>query len=407
MRIILYAGKGGVGKTTLSAVTGIACARQGLRTLVMSLDPAHSLSDAFDLEGTLVAHDSAPVAVEENLEIQELDLQRELDDNWGEVFHYIASLIQTTGIRDVLADELAILPGMEEVACLLYINRYARDQTYDVIILDCAPTGESMRFISLPTSLEWYMHKLFNLERNVLRAVRPVARHLTNVPLPSDEYFKSLQRLYQRLEGIEALLQDSETTTARLVTNPEKMVLKETQRAFTYFHLFDLTVEAVVVNRILPQAATGAFLEQWRESQAEYIAEAEAIFKPVPLWHVELGRREMVGRRDLGRLARKVFKHRDPAAVHFQDKAFAFSKRDGRYVLTIHAPFLAGGEIDLLKSHDELVLRVGSWRRFIALPRRVAPLEPSDATLADGVLTVTFGGEPHGEDDDQEDDEGG
>ena len=399
MRIILYAGKGGVGKTTLSAATGLACARRGLRTLVMSLDPAHSLSDAFDLSGSLMTHGGTPADIEENLWIQELDLQRELDENWGEVFHYIAALIQTTGVRDVLADELAILPGMEEVACLLHINRYARDGTYDVIILDCAPTGESMRFISLPTSLEWYMQKLFSLERNILRAVRPVAKHLTSVPLPSDEYFQSLQRLYERLEGVEALLQDPEVTTARLVTNPEKMVLKETQRAFAYFQLFELTVDAVVVNRILPRSVRDGFFETWRESQDGYIADAETLFAPVPIWHVELARREMVGRRDLARLAGKVFKRRDPAAVHFAGRAFEFSKDDGRYVLSIRAPFLRSGEIDLLKSGDELILRIGSWRRFVTLPRRMAALEPSEAILEDGTLRVVFGDSDDGEED--------
>ena len=398
MRIILYAGKGGVGKTTMSAVTGMACARRGKKTLVMSLDPAHSLSDAFDLPGSLMdTGGGQPVEVEERLWIQELDLQRELDDNWGEVFRYIASLIQTTGIRDVLADELAILPGMEEVACLLHINRYAREEAYDVVILDCAPTGESMRFISLPTSLEWYMQKIFSLERNVMRAVRPVAKHLTSIPLPSDDYFKALKGLFVRLEGVEKLLQDPKVTTARLVTNPEKMVLKETQRAFTYFHLFDMTVDAVVVNRILPRAVRDGFFKAWRESQERYLADVESYFAPVPIWHVELARHEMVGRRDLAQLARKVFKDRDPAAVFSSEKAFEFSKRDGRYVLSIRAPFIGSGEIDLLKNDDELILRIGSWRRFVTLPRRVAPLEPSEATLEDGYLRVVFGGSPDGE----------
>ncbi len=398
MRIILYAGKGGVGKTTLSAATGIECARRGRRTLVMSLDPAHSLSDAFDLPKSLLNTEGGQhVKVAENLWIQELDLQRELDENWGEVFRYIASLIRTTGIKDVLAEELAILPGMEEIACLLHINRYARDKSFDVVVLDCAPTGEAMRFISLPTSLEWYMQKIFNIERTILRAIRPIARHLTKVPLPSDDYFKALQGLFQRLEGVEKLLQNPEITTARLVTNPEKMVIKETQRAFTYFHLFDLTVDAVVMNRILPASVKDGFFEEWRRSQQEYIEEAENYFAPVPIWYVELGRREMLGKAALGRLARKIFKDRDPAAVFFRDKAFEFTKEHGLYVLTMHMPFLESDEIDLLKSGDELVLRIGSFKRFVALPRRVALLEPSDATLKDGRLRIVFGEKDDGE----------
>jgi len=253
-----------------------------------------------------------------------------------------------------------------------------------------------MRFISLPTSLEWYMQKIFSLERNVFRAVRPVAKHLTKVPLPSDNYFKSLKGLFQRLEGVEKLLQDPKVTTARLVTNPEKMVLKETQRAFTYFHLFDLTVDAVVVNRILPRAVRDDFFAGWRESQKTYIAEAKSYFEPVPLWHVELGRREMVGKADLARLARKVFKDRDPTAVHFAEKAFDFTKDGDDYILSIHAPFIRSGDIDLIKNNDELILRVGSFKRYVSLPRRVAALEPSDAILEDGYLKVTFGGTSDG-----------
>jgi len=401
MRIILYAGKGGVGKTTLSAATGVECARRGLRTLVMSLDPAHSLSDSFDLSGSLMDFGGGqPVAVADNLWIQELDLHRELEDNWGEVFRYLASLLRTTGLRDVLADELAILPGMEEVACLLHINSYAREKRFDVIVLDCAPTGEAMRFISMPTSLEWYMRKIFRVERNILRVVRPVAKRLTNVPIPEDVYFDAIQRLFQRLDGIEKLLQDPAVTTARLVTNPEKMVLKETQRAFTYFHLFDVTVDAIIINRVLPPTVQDAFFATWREAQQGYIEEAGSYFAPVPLWQVELGRREMLGRADLGRLARKLFRGKNPADIFFAEKAFEFTKENGRYVLSIRAPFLKSGEIDLVKSQDELIVRIGSFKRYVTLPRRVAALEPSQAALDGGTVRIVFGGDTDAEADD-------
>ena len=398
MRIVLYAGKGGVGKTTMSSATGVECARRGRRTLVMSLDPAHSLSDAFDLPKSLLDTEGGrPVRVTDNLWIQELDLQRELDANWGEVFRYIASLIQTTGIRDVLAEELAILPGMEELASLLHINRYAREGTYDVVVLDCAPTGESMRFVSMPTSLEWYMQKIFNIERTILKVVRPVARHLTSIPLPTDDYFAALQRLFEKLEGVEQLLQNPQVTTARLVTNPEKMVLKETQRAFTYFHLFDLTVDAVIVNRILPADVRDGFFEGWRRSQQNHIEEAEHYFAPVPVWHVELARGEMLGLPALEQLADTLFRDRDPTAVYFDRKAFEFAKEDGAYVLTMHVPFLTTAEIDVHKSGDELILRLGSFKRFVALPRRMAHLEPTDARLEGGRLRIVFGGPPDGQ----------
>jgi arsenite-transporting ATPase len=238
------------------------------------------------------------------------------------------------------------------------------------------------------------MHKLFRLQRNVLRVVRPVAKRLTDVPIPEDRYFAAIQRLFVKLEGVEALLQDPKVTTARLVTNPEKMVLKETQRAFTYFHLFDLTVDAIVMNRVLPASVRDEFFAGWRASQQGYIEEAVECFAPVPIWHVELGRREMLGRAELEGLADKLFKDKDPAAVFFSDKAFEFAKKDGAYVLSIHAPFLKSGEIDLVKSNDELVVRVGSFKRFVALPRRMAALEPSAATLEGGHVRIVFGGSP-------------
>ena len=275
MRIIFYTGKGGVGKTSISAATGLRCALKGYKTLIMSLDMAHSLSDVFDSkQDGLVEHGGGEaVEVAENLWIQEIDLQREIEENWGDVYAYLTMILNASGLETVLAEELAILPGMEEISLLLHINRYRRSKTYDVILLDCAPTGESLRFISMPTSLEWYMKKLFKLERNLFRVSRPVLNRLSPVPLPGDEYFENVQRLYNRLEGVEKLLHDPKITTVRLVTNPEKIVIKETQRAFMYFCLYGLTIDEVIINRILPDEAKGEFLQEWHKIQTHYIEE--------------------------------------------------------------------------------------------------------------------------------------
>src|SRR6202140_4629877 len=230
MRILLFSGKGGVGKTSLAAATGLQLSRLGYRTLVMSVDPAHSLADAFDLETSLF-HSSTgdPYPIDERLAIHEVNIQREIKRHWREISAYVISVLRPPGISDVEAEELAILPGMEELSAMMYVNQFRREQRYDVIILDCAPTAESMRFVSMPTTLEWYMKHVFPFQRGLLKAVRPVANRLSPVELPPDNYFANIQHLFGRLDGIADLLEDSKITSVRLVTNPEKMVLRETQ----------------------------------------------------------------------------------------------------------------------------------------------------------------------------------
>src|SRR5271165_3842144 len=253
MRILLFSGKGGVGKTSLAAATGLELARLGYRTLVMSVDPAHSLADSFDLETSLFHEKTGdPYPISEKLAIHEVNIQKEIKRHWNEISSYVISVLRTTGISDVEAEELAILPGMEELSAMMYVNQFHREQRYQVIILDCAPTAESMRFVSMPTTLEWYMKHIFPFQRGLLKAVRPVANRISPVELPTDSYFANIKDLFGRLEGIPELLEDSKVTSVRLVTNPEKMVLRETQRAFVYFSLHGLTVDAIIVNRVLP-----------------------------------------------------------------------------------------------------------------------------------------------------------
>ncbi len=237
MRIIFFAGKGGVGKTSVAAATGIKAADSGRKTLIMSLDIAHSLIDIFDLGRDLLDQNRGkPIKVRDNLWIQELDIQEEIQKNWGAIHQYLSMLLNTTGLDEILAEELAILPGMEEVSLLLYINRYVQQKKFDVIILDCAPTGESLRFISIPTTLEWYMSKIFKMEKTLVKLARPLAKRIYNVPLPGEDYFDALEKLFERLKGVDRILTDPLCTTVRLVTNPEKIVLKETQTGLFVFH---------------------------------------------------------------------------------------------------------------------------------------------------------------------------
>src|ERR1700761_2217275 len=303
MRMLLFSGKGGVGKTSVAAATGVKLAELNHRTLVMSIDPAHSLADAFDLDTELFhLQTSDPLQVGDRLWIQELNIQKEIKRHWQEISSYVSSVLRTTGISGVEAEELAILPGMEELSAMMYINQYRREQSYDVIVLDAAPTAESMRFISMPTTLDWYMKHIFPFQRNLLKAVRPIANRVAPFELPTDSYFVNIRNLFEKLEGVDEIMEDPQTTSVRLVTNPEKMVLRETQRAFVYFSLHGLTVDTVIVNRLLPADIRDAWFAEWQASQETVLREIEEYFAPVPVKRVPLFSHEVLGTQRLREL---------------------------------------------------------------------------------------------------------
>jgi len=390
MRILLFSGKGGVGKTSLSAATGVRLAELGYRTLVMSVDPAHSLADAFDLEtGLFNAQTADPYRVEERLWIHEVNIQKEIKRHWQEIWAYISALLRTSGLNEVEAEEMAIFPGMEELTALLYVNEWQKAGDYDVIVLDCAPTGESLRFVSMPTTMKWYMQHVFPVQRGVLKAVRPIANRVAPFELPPDSYFATVKRLFDRIEGIDQLLEDPKVTSVRLVTNAEKMVVRETQRAFVYFSLHGLTVDQVLVNRVLPADVADPFFKDWRRSQAKFIEEIEAYFAPVPVCAVPLFEHEVLGLERIRELARAMFTDRqDPAAVTRTERPYSFRKRKGIYEVRLQAPFAAKGEVGLFKKGEELVVEVGTVRRHIGLPNSMAGLSPVRARLEDGMLVV-------------------
>ncbi|MBU0734651.1 MAG: TRC40/GET3/ArsA family transport-energizing ATPase [Proteobacteria bacterium] len=391
MRIIFFAGKGGVGKTSVAAATGIKTAQAGHKTLVMSLDAAHSLSDIFDLERSLIDQNRGrPLRVRKNLWIQELDILEEIEKNWGDIHKYISTLLNTTGLDEILAEELAILPGMEEVSLLLYINRYAQTKEFDVILLDCAPTGESLRFISIPTTLEWYIKKIFKMERTIVRYARPIAKRLYDVPLPGEDYFDAVEFLFNRLRGVDEILIDPEITTVRLITNPEKIVLKETQRAFMYFCLYKMNIDGIIMNRVLPETVHDAYFQDWRESQRQYIKNAETYFSPIPLFSVNLFRGEILGQRSLKALADEIYGDRNPLDRFFDGKPYSLIKANGKYQLRVKVPFIEKKDVELSKISDELIVRVGSFKRHILLPRQVAASKSVRAKLDGEYLSVHF-----------------
>jgi len=390
MRILLFSGKGGVGKTSLAAATGLQLSRLGYRTLVMSVDPAHSLADSFDLEADLFHGKTGdPYPIGERLAVHEVNIQKEIKQHWREISSYVVSVLRTTGISDVEAEELAILPGMEELSAMMYVNQFRREERYDVIVLDCAPTAESLRFVSMPTTLEWYMKHIFPYQRGLLKAVRPLANRVSPVELPPDTYFANIQSLFGKLDGVAELLEDPKTTSVRLVTNAERMVLRETQRAYVYFTLHGLTVDGIIVNRVLPDAVKDDWFQEWRASQGRVLQEIEAYFAPTPVKRVPLFVHEVLGRERLEDVAAQLYgPSEDPAAVGRTEAPYTFAKKDGHYEVRLRLPFAVKGEVGLFKKGDELVVEIGTLRRHIGLPVSMAALSPARATLENRVLTV-------------------
>jgi arsenite-transporting ATPase len=385
-RILLYSGKGGVGKTSLSAATAVRSARLGKRTLVVSTDSAHSLADALDREVG-----PGPVQIEPRLEAAEIDVNRELESHWGVIHDYLTRFMTFKGVEETVAEEMAILPGMEELFSLLKVKVWADADRYDVIVIDCAPTGDTVRMLAVPEILNFYFTRIFPIQRTVVRTVRPVAQRITDMPIPSDDVFASVQTLYRELSGMGPLLQDPRKSSIRIVLNPEKMVINESQRLYTYLNLFGFPVDAVVANRVLPEEARSAYFDRWFDIQKGHLETARDAFEPLPLLRARLFDREMVGVELLDELARHVFGKRDPTAVFFQEKPVEVKKEGRGYALYIRLPFADKDRIQVFTKGDELVVQVDNQKRHLVLPRSLAGRRVTSAGFADQRLRVAFG----------------
>jgi arsenite-transporting ATPase len=398
-RIIFISGKGGVGKTTIAAATGLAAARHGHRTLVLSLDLAHSLADAFDVNvpianskqnGTPLFNKKRglPFSVADNLDLQEIDVQEEIERNWQEIFRYIASVMSSTGLDDIVAEELAIVPGTEDIIALAYLNRYVRDGVYDVIVLDAPPTADSLGFVNVYATLEWYMRKRFRVDRQLARVAGPLLQRLTDVPAPRDSVFASLERLFRDLERTDALLADPAITTVRLVTNPEKMVVRETKRAYLYFCLYGLTTDQVIVNRLVPDGP--GFFARRAATQATYLEEIRAHFAPVPVATVPMFPDEVLGEACLRELAEILYPDQDPTQTLVSTPPYRFQRDNGGYSVQLALPFVEGPEVEVIRTEEDLVVRVGSFKRYVHIPRPVRHLPVANRSLRNGQLVVRF-----------------
>lgn len=385
MRIILFTGKGGVGKTTLAASTALLCARRGHRTLAISTDAAHSLSDSFEVE-----LGNSPQLICENLFGQEINALEEIEKKWGEIQAYLTALFSSQGIDTIEAEELSVFPGMEELFSLMEIRRYNQTAEYDVIVVDCAPTGDTLRLLSAPEITSWYLKHIFPIQRTAARAVRPVANRLLPFPFPEDSVFEAMKNLTTQLAEMKEILEDHSRTSIRLVINPEKMVIKEAQRAYTFFSLFGYSVDLVIVNRILPQAVDDPYFKNWKTIQEGYIRQIEESFAPLPILPAELFNQEIVGIDLLADLGESVYGSADPASVFFSQNPMRIEANDGKFILTLHLPFAQKEDLDLVQKGEELFVRVGSLKRNILLPRILLSHAIQSARLEKDQLKIIF-----------------
>ncbi len=386
MRVLLVTGKGGVGKTTVAAATALKAAELGHRTLVMSTDPAHSLADAYDLP-----LGDQPQEVTKNLQAQQIDSQRRLEQYWGEVRAYLTDLFDWSGLRGIEAEELSVFPGMDELFALSDIKDHAASGEHDLLVVDCAPTAETLRLLSLPEILGWYMDKIFPVERKVVRAMRPVLSRVVSMPIAGEEVFDAAEGFYGRIQGVRDILTNPFVTSARLVLTPEKMVINEARRTYTYLGLFGYAVDAVIVNRVLPEEITDPYFKRWHEVQEEHLQSIEEGFADVAIRQLRLFDEEMVGVPKLRLLADELYGDLDPVDRMSESEPFQVHEDGSDVVLAIAVPFAERGEVDVMRHGEELIITVGSYRRAFILPDSLKRREVRRAQLEEGSLRVTFG----------------
>ena len=385
MRVVLFTGKGGVGKTSVAAATAVRCATAGYRTLVMSTDPAHSLGDSFDIElGT------EATKVGDNLWAQEVSSLHEMQRHWAKLHEYAVEVFSTQGLDEVLADEVANPPGMDEVASLMWIKHYAQRAEHDVLIVDCAPTGETLQLLTFPDAAKWWLDKIYPWSRRAMRVARPVLQPMMAMPLPSDEVYASLKDLLMDLDGMRKVLTDPEITTVRIVLNLEKMVVKEAKRAYTYLSLFGYVTDAVVVNRLLPGELHDELFQKWQRIHHRYQREVEESFAGIPIFNVPLFDEEVVGERMLSRMAKAIYGEEDPARRFATSNPQRIDKDGADYVLSLKVPFVEKSAVDLSRHNGDLYVTVGNYRREITLPRVLERRETAGAWIEDGELRVRF-----------------
>ena len=384
MRIILFTGKGGVGKTTAAAGTATMAALRGQRTLVLSTDAAHSLADAFG-----VPIGSEPTEVDLNLFVQQVDTQRRFERSWADIQGYLLSVLNAVGVDPITSEELTVIPGAEEVLALLELRMHALSGEWDVIVVDCAPTAETLRLLALPEALGWYMDRVFPPQRRIIQALKPVLTRAAGVPMPHDSVFDAIERLHRDLEEVHEILVGKDSSV-RLVLTPETVVVAEARRSLTTLSLFGYRVDGVVANRVFPSAGADAWRKQWVAAQSEVLREVEQSFVDLPIWRSSYRPCEPVGVEELAAFATAAYGDDDPLAMPIGEEPMSVTRTPNGAILRIALPFVARADIDLARHGDELVVTVGSYRRLLALPSALTRQVVGGARIEDGVLQVRF-----------------
>ncbi|MCL5888365.1 MAG: ArsA family ATPase [Candidatus Thermoplasmatota archaeon] len=383
VRVLLYTGKGGVGKTSVSAATGIELASRGLKTLVISTDPAHSLRDAFQRD---IGND--PVQVSENLYLQEVSVTESIRKYWDTLKLYLTALMRSQGVEGIAAEEIATLPGFDEATELLYIREYARNNRFDVVIMDTAPTGESLKLLSFPEAFSWYMERIFPIGRKTAKIMRPLMKPFLGVPIPDDKVFGSIEELYSQMREVEEILSDPKITTIRLVCNPDRMSFNETKRAFTYLLMYGYNVDSVIINKIYDDD-TGDFLKKWRESQSEVLKEIETAFADLTILKIPMSEKEPTGLKLLEQMGKKLYKNLDPMNTMSDIiPPIQFLVEDKQKIIKIRVPFADKENTELHNRGGELVVQIDNWRRVFFLPQSMSELNPVNAEFNKGYLDI-------------------
>jgi arsenite-transporting ATPase len=389
LRILLFTGKGGVGKTTVAAATAVRAAAAGHRTLVMSTDPAHSLADSFDIPLTSRSQEVAP-----NLWAEQIDAQERLEHNWRDIQEFVISFLNWTGVDAIEAEELSVIPGLDEIFSLTDVKTHVDSGRFDLLVVDCAPTAETLRLLSLPEAMNWYIERIFPVERRVVKTIRPLLSRLTSMPIADDRIFAAVERLHRSLDGVRQLLSNAQMSSVRLVVNPEKMVIAEARRTYTYLSLFGYRVDAVVANRIIPAEVEDPYFGKWKDIQAEHLETIRESFHPVPILTARLFDREMVGLSLLKEMGDEVYGDLDETQVLYRDEPLRVRKRGSSFVLSLRIPFVEKSDIDVFRKGEELFLRVGSYKRNLILPQTLQRLDVQEASFVGDRLEIRFARQP-------------
>lgn len=369
----------------MAAATALLSARKGHKTLVISTDAAHSLSDAFETQLS-----NQPKKIVPHLFGQEINALEEIEKKWGEIKSYLADFFASQGIDSIEAGEMSIFPGMEELFSLMEIRNYNKKSEYEVVIVDCAPTGDTLRLLSAPEITSWYLKHIFPIQRTAARAIRPVASRILPFPFPEDRIFEALKKLTTQLAEMKEILEDSQTTTIRLVVNPEKMVIKEAQRSFTFFCLFGYAVDLIIVNRMIPQEVQDVYFKKWKTIQSNYQQFIQECFSPLPIVSLELFSQEILGIPLLDKMAEKVYGIKDPTQIFFTQKPIAIEKADGGFDLFLKLPFAQKKDLDLYQKGEELFIKVGTYKRNILLPQTLLSCSIKEAKFEEERLRISF-----------------